>query len=281
MKKRIALPATIDPCPELMVDYGPKNEGVGRWVPEQKHLLLADYVGAASSAMKKWPHRIFIDPFCGPGRIQVAGESFDRDGGAAVAIRQALQSGAPYTEALLGDIDKSRGLPCADRIRAIGTPAESFIGPAVETVQDMVSRVPKGALCLAYIDPYNLELLNFNMIRTLAQLPNVDFAVHFSTMDLLRNVDFELDPDRARFDDVAPGWREGLRGTSKSALPVAFFNYWMNLVLSLGFTVSKEKPLVHNNSNHSIYRLVFFARHELPNRLWDDVARSKNLDLDF
>jgi hypothetical protein len=52
-------------------------------------------------------------------------------------------------------------------------------------------------------------------------------------------------------------------------------------VLGLGFKHSKEMPLVHNNDNHPIYRLVFFARHELPLRVWGDVARGPNRELDF
>jgi three-Cys-motif partner protein len=137
----------------------------------------------------------------------------------------------------------------------------------------MVDTVPRGALCLAYIDPYNLSLLNFEMIRTLARLPNVDFAVHFSTMDLSRNVGLESDPERFRFDQVAPGWKQALAGVSPKNRRVAFFNYWMELVRSLGFEFSREMPLVSNNSGHEIYRLVFFARHDLPIRLWGDVAK--------
>lgn len=32
-------------------------------------------------------------------------------------------------------------------------------------------------------------------------------------------------------------------------------------------------PLVPNDANHPIYRLVFFARHDLATRIWGDVAR--------
>jgi hypothetical protein len=39
--------------------------------------------------------------------------------------------------------------------------------------------------------------------------------------------------------------------------------------------------LVYNDRNHAIYRLVFFSRHELPNRIWDDVAKGRQRGLDF
>ena len=47
----------------------------------------------------------------------------------------------------------------------------------------------------------------------------------------------------------------------------------------LGFKFSQEKPLVRGDRNEPIYRLVSFSRHALPNDIWDDVARSRNLEL--
>lgn len=100
-------------------------------------------------------------------------------------------------------------------------------------------------------------------------------------MDLMRNVEFEFDPQRARFDGTAPNWRERLDvlGTTKSRVPGLFFEYWMGLVKNLGFAFSHSMPLITNDSNHGIYRLVFFSRHELPNRIWGDVAKGPNREL--
>jgi three-Cys-motif partner protein len=100
-------------------------------------------------------------------------------------------------------------------------------------------------------------------------------------MDLARNVEFEFDPSRARFDEAAPGWREHIdvRAMSKSTVPMVFFNYWMDLIRQLGFEFSKEMPLVRNDAGHPIYRLVFFSRHPLPNRIWSDVARGPTKEL--
>jgi hypothetical protein len=36
-----------------------------------------------------------------------------------------------------------------------------------------------------------------------------------------------------------------------------------------------------NSRGQPIYRMVFFARHDLPNRIWDDVARGQNRSLDL
>lgn len=282
-KSPFQLPTTQDPCPELMIERGPDTQGVGKWVPEQKHTLLAKMIGGTRGARAKWSNRILIDPFCGPGRIQVKGESFTRDGGTIVAWRQASTHKVPFTQVLIGDLDEDRVKACEAKLRALGAPVEAFIGPAADTVKQMQIRVPGRSLCLAYIDPYNLEYLSFSIIEELAKLKNVDFAVHFSIMDMIRNVDMELDPNRARFDDAAPGWRRELGNDklSKSQLPQAFFSYWKGLVEKCGFSVSTEMPLVTNDQHRPIYRLVFFSRHSFPNEIWDDIAKGPNLELDF
>lgn len=257
---------------------------MGSWVPAYKHTYLAKYLHATQHAWKKWPHRVLIDPFSGPGRVQVKGEQSTRDGGAVVAARQLKEDGAPFTLALVGDLAPDRAPACARRLEALGVQSRPFIGKAVDTVRQMVDSVPRGALALAYVDPYSLEYLDFEILKAVSSLPKVDLAVHFSTMDLARNVEFEFDPNgRARFDGTAPGWqkRVDLKKMTKAEARLEFFNYWLELVQGLGFTCSKTMPLVPNDTGHSIYRLVFFARHDLPLRVWGDVAKGPQRGFDF
>jgi three-Cys-motif partner protein len=270
-----------DPCPEMVVERGPDNKGVGRWVPDQKHKLLCKYLHASRHAWKKWPNRVFIDPFAGPGRIQVRGEPTTREGGTILAWRMLLKD-APFTRILVGDIEEDRVRASEARLKAVGAPAQGFTGPAVETIHKMVDAVPHGSLCMAYIDPYNLSYLSFSILRALSTL-RVDLAVNFSDMDLRRNVDLESDPKRARFDDTAPGWRahQDRIGASRSNMSIEFFKYWFDLVSGLGFEHSKVMPLVTNDNGSSIYRMVFFTHHALPKRIWGDVARGPNRELDL
>jgi three-Cys-motif partner protein len=172
---------SIDTHPELAVERGGHGLGVGRWVPDEKHVYLKRYIDATREARKKFKRRVFIDPFCGPGRIQVAGETGTRDGGSVAAYRQSVASSAAFTSMLVGDIDGERVQANAQRLAALGASVQSFTGPAIQTVDAMVSAVPYGALALAYVDPYNLEYLSFAIIERLAQLEYVDFAVHFNT----------------------------------------------------------------------------------------------------
>lgn len=270
-----------DPYPDLPVEHGPHGRGVGRWVPDEKHLYLRRYLNATREARKKFKQRVFIDPFCGPGRIQVEGESFTRAGGSIAAYRESVMSAAPFTHVLVGDIEGERVSANELRLAATGASVQSFTGPADQTVDAMIHAIPYGALALAYIDPYNLEYLSFSIIERLAKLQYVDFAVHFSLMDLIRNIDMELDPKRDRFDHALPGWRTAVPtdSLSKSSLPGWFFNTWCQAVEGLGFKISGQMPLITDGKGRSIYRLVFFSRHPLPDRIWSDIARSRNLSL--
>lgn len=270
-----------DTHPDLPIERGKHGRGVGEWVPFEKHRYLCRYLNATREAQKRFKSRVLIDPFCGPGRIQVLGETITRDGGSVIAYRQSVLSGAPFTRVLIGDIDPDRAAANEARLRSRGAPAQKFVGPATETVDSMITEVPYGALALAYIDPYNLEYLSFSILERLAKLQHVDFAVHFSIMDLHRNIDMEMQPSRDRFKDALPGWRTRIpvAELSKKSLPTWFFEEWCTMVKRLGFVVSSRMPRVTDGEGRAIYRLVFFSRHPLPNRIWGDIARDQNREL--
>lgn len=272
-----------DPMPHLPIELGRAGEGVGRWVPEMKHTFLAKYVEGTRRAREKFKQRVYVDLFCGPGRIQVKGETMTRPGGAQVAWQHSLRDDIAFTSCLVGDLDAARAAACAERLRGMGAPAAAFPGAAESTVDQVLGQIPKSALCLAYLDPYNLQYLSFNVIEKLARLPYVDFAVHFSTMDLRRNILMEYNPHRARFDDAAPGWRQHVDPLAfvRGDADEEFFDYWCGLVKKLGFLISHRMPLVRDDGNRPLYHLVFFSRHELPNRIWGDVAQGPNREFDF
>lgn len=154
-----------DPLPQLPIEQGPEGKGVGAWVPREKHQLLRKYLDASRYAWRDWRSRVFIDPFSGPGRIRVEGEGITRDGGAVVAWRSLCKE-APFTNMFVGDLVKERATACARRLQALGAPARAFPGSAQETVKAMVAAVPPLSLCMAFIDPYNLEFLSSEVVGT-------------------------------------------------------------------------------------------------------------------
>ena len=264
-----------DPFPTLYVEANEDSCGVGAWVPRIKHTQLCKYIDSAYAAARsaKWPGGwVYLDPFCSSGRIRVVGETKTRPGGSLLAWRQSQFSGTPFRKVLIGDIDAERLGACEARLKAAGAPVQSFNLPAVESVERMVRELPKGALCLAYVDPYKIGVLAFEIFRLLAKV-QVDVIVNFFSSDLRRNVEHTR-------DELNPGWRDRLgEQMNKSRLAAAWFEDWQDQVKALGFRMSTSMQTVPNSKNSEMYRLVFFAKRSFPIGLWDDVSADPTPDL--
>lgn len=257
-----------DPCPGLSV------LPIGEWSLE-KHDLLRKYVHASWAARQKWSHRSFIDLYCGPGRVAVRNSGIETDGGAIVAWRQAQSTGGCFTQVIVGDLDASSAAACKARLEALHAPVQSLVGPADTTVERVLEIVNPNGLHLAYLDPFNLEHLPFSIIQRLAKFKNIDIVVHFSIMDLQRELELDFVRDESRFELFAPGWKFHVdpRTVSKREARNQFVTYWLSLVDSLGFSCSRERPLMTNNKNGPLYRMMFLMRHPLAKKLWDDIAK--------
>src|SRR5262245_25205771 len=90
------LPADPDPLPHLVVERGRRGIGVGRWYSDRKYTLVAKWLVGTQYMRAGWRNRVLIDPFCGPGRIQVKGRPSTEHGGAAIAWRQSQRTSAPF-----------------------------------------------------------------------------------------------------------------------------------------------------------------------------------------
>lgn len=267
------------PDPELLQPDGfPSGKilEVGEWSIE-KHQLLRRYVGASWAARRKWPKRGFIDLFCGPGRTRIKGTNIETDGGTVVAWRQAKLNSVEFTDVIIGDIGQDSLLSCEKRLLALNAPVTALLGPADQTVDEAIKLLPPNGLHFAYLDPFNMEHLPFTVIEKLAKFRNIDIVVHFSVMDLQREIELDFLRDASRFEAFAPGWKRhvDVSGMTKQGARNAFVKYWLSLVESLGFRCSKEMPLMTNSKNGPLYRMMFLMRHPLAERLWNEIARGQ------
>lgn len=282
MKNAFVLEHGDDPCEGLVVERGRKGTGVGDWVPYMKHLFLAKWIEGTRAMRGRWPQRAYVDLFCGPGRIQVEDEPFTRHGGAVIAwLHSRRHAKNTFTQCIVAELQEDRVRACEARMRALGAPVTALCGPADETVHRAFDLVDKRALTLVYLDPYNLGFLSWSLIETMARLPKVDFAVHFSTSDLFRNVERDFNEQGRRFDAVAPAWRQRVDEAAlyRGDADQQFFDYWCELIQSKGFIISERIPLVRAKRNAPIYHLVFFSRSPAPVRVWGDVAQGPNREL--
>ena len=257
-------------------DDGLRGLSVGFWSADKTDRIRR-YVDASWAARTRFSHRTYIDLFCGPGRVYERSERRWLDGSAVSAFEQSKSKEGKFSKFIIGDIDESNLDACKTRLVARGGEPEALLGPAQRTVQDVLNRVSRSGLHLAVLDPFNLNLLDFSVIRSLASLPHVDIIVHFSLMDLRRNLVTQF-REGGSFDHVAPKWRIHVPAErlNKKDATREFEAYWVHLVEQTGLRVSVHRPVFKNRKRAELYRLILLSRHDLAHKLWNSATSDPN-----
>jgi len=252
------------------------REKVGPWVRD-KHTRLARYVGISRSARTKFIGKgkagaTFIDLYSGPGRVRVRKEEQAIDGGPLVAWREAVDGSAAFTQLHIADDNPELSKAVEARLSRAGAPVFVQTGPAIETVDRVVSKLDPNALHFAFLDPYNLGDLPFDIIRKLAGLKRMDILIHVSNQDLQRNLQRYIESENSPLDSFAPGWREHVDvSRSPKLIRAKFLEYWRGLLIAEDMATTETAELVVGSRNQRLYLLAFAARHPLALNFWDKV----------
>ena len=267
--------------PEYDLDPdGHLREVVGPWALE-KHQRICAYIASAWGARKKYIDwgvgATYTELFCGPGRIRIRDTQTVAAGSVVRAWQESLRVGkAPFTEIHIGDLDP-RLLTAAVQRLGGNAPVKPYEGPAAETVRNVVANLNPLGLHLAFLDPHNLEALEFSIIERLAEFKHMDIIVHVSVSDQTRNWDTYIDSAHSALDAFAPRWRERVdtfRGRRVARRKL--FEYWRTLVESTGLRVSRVVHEVRNTRRVPLYWLLLLSRHPLPDKLWATATGGKS-----
>lgn len=257
-------------------DDGLPAEDVGTWAKE-KHDLLCRYIDISKAARAKYlgPGKggaAFIDLFCGPGRCRVRETGEWIDGGAVAAWKKSVEGNRPFTRVIVGDADPIRLEATVTRLQRLDAPVVHMAGPASETALFALQRTPVHGLNFAFLDPYNLEALDFEIFTTLARIKRIDMLVHVSTMDLQRNLDKHLSAEDSAFDAFAPGWREALQiDQSIRRTREDLLEYWRGLIEKTTIKPSDNVRLIKGSRSQRLYWLLLAARNDLAHKFWDAI----------
>lgn len=254
-------------------DDGLPAEEVGSWAKE-KHDYLCRYIDISRSTRAKYigdrkGGATFIDIFCGPGRCRVRETGEWIDGGVVAAWKKSREGSSPFTQIYIGDLDVQRRQAAAKRLSQLGAPVIEIDGAAVQSVQAIVARLNPYGLHFAFLDPFNLEALDFEIINSLSKLKRIDMLVHVNQMDLQRNLVSNATSEESAFDTFAPGWRSKVdivRGQQEIRQRV--FQYWRDQVASRGVWPSAEMKLITGSKNQPLYWLLLAAKHDLAHKFW-------------
>lgn len=252
------------------------REIVGSWVHE-KHVRLAKYIDISRSVRTKFTGSskagaTFIDLYSGPGRIRVRNESQANHGSPLIAWHASVDGGAPFTEIHVADESAQLLDGVEARLRAAGSPVFSETGPATETIDRVIEKLNPNALHFAFLDPYSLGDLSFEIIRKLSKLKRMDILIHVSQQDLQRNLGRYINQEKSPLDHFAPGWRKHVDlSRGQRLIRAKILEYWRGLLKAEGMSTTETAELVSGPQNQPLYLLAFAARHDLALGFWDKV----------
>jgi len=263
-------PVILDPADELIVD------DVGKWAVE-KHARVQAYIKIASATRAKYvpppswrAGASYIELFSGPGRSLIRGTKRVIDGSPLVAYKAAQLSGVPFTAIHLNDFDAAKSAAVEKRIRALGGAPVCYNDPADVAVDKIVAAVNPKGLHFAFLDPYNLEGLSFDIIRKMSKL-KVDLLIHVSVHDLQRNLDDYSRPGDV-LDTFAPGWSNQVDpNQSINSFRAALMEYWLAEIRKLGKLPAKGVELIEGSKGQRLYWLVFASEHGIARKFWETI----------
>jgi three-Cys-motif partner protein len=268
-------------------DDGLIVEEVGAWT-KKKHKILTDYVQAAGATRRKYLRNgaAYVDLFCGPGRALIKTPREFIDGSAVAAFKQATapKSLAPFSSIEISDGRSDLMAACDGRLRSLGAPVRTAVGPATSSIREIVSRLNRKGLHFAFLDPNNLGALTFSLFEELAHLEYVDVLVHVSVADIRRNTDRYSSADYDQFDVFAPGWQNAVKtDTNQKAIRSGVINFWSDKVKEIGLPRAKHCELITGDQQQELYWLIFLSGAPFAHALWEKIssyAKAPTFDFD-
>jgi three-Cys-motif partner protein len=255
------------------------RELVGPWV-EQKHRLLRRYVDISGTGVRRnWLRKkntagaTYIDLYCGPGRVRIRESTQAQDGGPLVAWSEAERTKAAFTSVFIADANAALADAAEKRLLAAGAPVHVEVGEAAATVDRIVSHLNPNALHFAFLDPYSLGALPFEVVQKLARLRRMDILIHVSLQDLSRNLRRYASASASPLDAFAPGWRQAVGDFERSDEHIRgrVFEHWRKLLESVGMKTAEVAELVVGPNNQPLYWLAFVARHDRAMDFWEKI----------
>jgi three-Cys-motif partner protein len=266
----------LDPNKYEPDEDGMVREIVGSWVRE-KHARVERYISISRGVRKKFigankAGATFIDLYSGPGRARIADTTTVIDGSPVVAWRKSVESGAPFTQVQIADAERVLVDTARIRLARAGAQVSSEAGPAIQAVDAVLNKLDRYGLHFAFLDPYNLAAIPFEVIRKLASIRRMDILIHVSVQDLQRNLRKYVAQDNSPLDAFAPGWREQVGDTQDQLIVRGkILEHWARLLKAEGMNTAETHELVTGSKNQPLYWLAFAARHDRALYFWEQV----------
>lgn len=276
----------LDPKHYELDEDGCVRAIVGEWARE-KYLRLQRYIDISRHVRKRFAANepTYIELFSGPGRVRTRETKEVVHGSPLVAWLESVRGGVPFSGIHIADEHPTLVEAAEFRLKRAGAPVHTEQGAAAETVDRILRKLNPRGLHLAFLDPYNLGDLAFDVIRKLAAIEHMDILLHVSAQDLNRNLQKYILNPPSPLDAFAPGWRDTV-DVKRPPKPVrvAVLAHWARLLTQEGMTTAKTHEQIVGGQNQPLYWLAFAARHPKAVEFWGKIrqvnpARQMQLDV--
>ena len=263
-------------------DDGLVTNPIGPWA-EDKYRYVGMYAEMFATGMKnKWPRRLYLDLFSGPGYSRV------RDTGRVVlgSPMIALSLPDPFDEYVFSD--ESPEALDALRTRVVGLdqqlPVTYIPGDAnvaVARIVKVVSAMPsKSTLSFCFLDPYKLNI-HFQTVERIAEGRAVDFLILLALyIDANRNIQWYVGDDNPTIDlflgdhTWRPRWKTAERaGDSIVKFLANEYSARMGQIGYLTMTLEDMVKVRTYDKHLPLYYLAFFSKHAKGLEFWRAVRK--------
>ena len=240
----------------------------GGW-SEDKLFFVKYFSSLFNGGMKyRWAKRAYVDIFAGPGMCKDRGSQTEFDGSALAAMKCET----PFTHLYLNDINSGfiDALASRQQQRHPDANVEYLRLDCNEAVKQIAGKIPRDALTLAFIDPWNYEI-KFDSLGYLGRRKATDLIVTFHTGAIKRNAHQQLEAVDAFLNDN--DWRTRyFRGQFDSSNPpttVLIETFQKSLRDKLGYLHFGDPMCIKNSRGLPIFYLLFASKHPKGLDFWE------------
>ena len=258
-------------------DSLPMNiKGVGSW-SALKYKLIQLYAQLFTAGMTgKWGTLVYIDLYSGSGQSRVEDTNEILLGSPLIALSLDVQfSQYVFCEKDSATLDALRQRVAARFPKASVTYVE---GDCNDSWSKILSTIPRRALCLCFVDPYDFSI-HFNTLSKLAAGRNIDFlCLLASRMDAGRN-HLTYTTEESTKVDLFLGSREWRKGwDDPNTRRKNFGDYicaeFAKRMETLGYLPNPLHEMkTIKDGNRALYHLALFARHPTAKHFWKQVLK--------
>ena len=263
-------------------DDGLMTNPIGPWA-EDKYRYVGMYAEMFATGMKnKWPRRLYLDLFSGPGYSRV------RDTGRVVlgSPMIALSLPDPFDEYVFSDENpealdalRTRVARLDQQLPVTYIPGDANV--AVERIAKLFSATPsKNTLSFCFLDPYKLNI-HFQTVERIAEGRAVDFLILLALyIDANRNIQWYVGDDNPTIDlflgdrTWRPRWKTAERaGDSIVKFLANEYSARMGKIGYLTMTLEDMVKVRTLDKRLPLYYLAFFSKHAKGLEFWRAVRK--------